>query len=252
MFIFRLLLRRTGRRVSWRNPQLYYPFGLLRGRGDCLAEDFDLWIDGFPRSANTFCLKAFQMGNPTARVRCHRHIPPFIIHALDAAKPGMFLVRKPIDAACSWAIFWNIGLAPCLDYYIDFHQALRSRIPELFIVSFEQVTTRFERVIEKFNQRFGTSYASMPSKPSLAADCFAHIDRSSVGSGDSVNERTISRPSLHRAQLKPALLAEVQTQPALRSKLDRANGLYLQFRAGARAGFPALGSVTTGLVPTLT
>src|SRR2546423_5800456 len=100
-------IRRLGRRLLWAHPTLYRWFGILRNRGDCLADDFDIWIGGYPRSANSFATAVFKLGNPKVRVATHLHIPTFIINALRLNKPGVLLVRKPIDAAVSWAIFWE-------------------------------------------------------------------------------------------------------------------------------------------------
>jgi hypothetical protein len=247
----RLLVRRTGRWLFWRRPLLYWPFGVVRHGANCLARDFDMWIEGYPRSANTFCVTAFKLANPTVRVRSHRHIPSYTIHALACRKPGIFLLRKPADAVISWTIYGNRRLGECLDYYTDFHRALRPHLPKLFIATFEQVTCRFDQVIEQFNRRFGVRYAALANDPATIARCFAEMDGSADGAGPPVDERLVCRPSAHRDQLKPALLQQLQSDPRLRRKLDRANDLYLEFRSGARSSVGARASVSTRQLPTM-
>ncbi len=190
------------------------------------------------------------MANVSVRIRKHKHLPPFIIQAVASEKPGLFLVRKPIDAVVSWAIYWNSGVEPCLDYYVDFHQAMQPYLARLFIATFEQVTNHFERVMEQFNERFETSYASVSNEPGTVQDCFARIERSWSATHRRTNERTIPRPSGERAQLKPALLHELQSHPRLLRKLDLANELYLEFRSGAQ-GCLDVSNCSTSQMPTL-
>jgi hypothetical protein len=223
-------INRVGRAITWSNPLLYRSFGLLRGKGDCFDEAFDLWIDGFPRSANTFALHAFKLANPGARVISHRHVPPFVIRWLHVGKPGIFLLRKPEDAAVSWAIYWSGYLEKCLDYYIDYHRALRPYARHLFIAPFETTTSQFGRVIEQFNRKFGTHYATFNHEPEAVAQCFSRIeDLERHGENGAVHELRVCRPSAQRAGLKPAFLKQLRTSRSLARKLQEANELYAAF-----------------------
>src|SRR5579863_3466138 len=140
-------LRRLGRRLVWGHPGLYRRFGIARDRGDCFDASHDLWIEGYPRSANTFAVKSFLAVNPSAKICSHHHIPTFVIQSLRQGKPGMLLLRKPEDAALSWAIFWQECIGECLDYYVDFHRTLLPYVPDLFIVQFDEAITRFDAVV---------------------------------------------------------------------------------------------------------
>ncbi len=244
-------LRRLGRKMLWRSPAHYRWFGRLRNRGDCLAQDYEVWIDGFPRSANTFAVTAFALANPGVQVRSHRHIPPFILQSLMDEKPGILLIRKPEDAVISWAIFWNAGLDSCLDYYLDFHRALRPFAGGVFVAEFEEVTSRFGQVIERFNQRFGTEYAAIGQDSEEEAKCFSLIEKESVREqAKAVNELRVCRPSPHRSKIKPGLLAHLRGSPALRSKLEQANELYAAFApATVRASVPARKPGNTQAIP---
>src|SRR5438105_4275553 len=92
------LIRRLGRVLFWRDPALYRWFGVVRHDCDCLQNGFDVWMGGFPRSANTFAVAAFKLANPTVQLATHFHVPPFIIHGLRCGKPGFFLIRQPEEA----------------------------------------------------------------------------------------------------------------------------------------------------------
>ncbi len=136
------VIRRLGRWLFWAHPKLYRWIGRMRGRGDCADGDFDAWIGGYPRSANSFTTAALRLSNPTLRVATHRHIPPLIISAVRAKKPGILLIRQPKDAAVSWTIFWEgrWRLEEALDYYVDFHRALLPFRRELLVAGFDEVT----------------------------------------------------------------------------------------------------------------
>jgi len=219
---------------------------------NCFERGFDFWIDGYPRSASNFCVQAFQLANPGVRIRNSRHLPPLIIQALAFQKPGIFLLRKPIDAACSWAIYSEFPVGPCLDYYVDFHRALRKHRSHLFIASFEMVIGGFPRVIAECNRTFGTDYAWREHAPAFIQQCFALIDGPATDSESCVDERRVSRPSPMRQTLKPQLVEQIQTQPALKTKLDLANELYLEFKSAGRRHHSTLFNSSTAQVPTLT
>jgi hypothetical protein len=224
-----LWIRRIGRRLIWPHPNAYRLVHQMRRRCEWPADDFDLWIDGYPRSANTFTSKLFQLANPKARLRLHTHLPPPIIQNVRDQKPGIFLLRKPEDAAISWAIFWRMRLEPCLDYYIDFHRALRACAPDLFVAPFELVTGDFARVIRQFNQRFGTQYLPPQQESAAAAIAFSLIEDEFRNPAGEVNELTVCRPSPRRQEIKTAMLAQFQLDRPLRKKLQQARELHSTF-----------------------
>lgn len=215
---------RVGRFLLWRYPALYRRLGLLRGHGDCLADDFDLWIDGFPRSAQTFASKSFHVANPIAKVRSHHHLPPFIINAIEAEKPGILLIRKPEDAAVSWAVFWNLSVGSCLDYYIDFHRALLPHAKKAFLACFEDVTGDFGSVVGQFNQRFGTQY-NPPDRD--AGSIFSLIAAETDWRDPELNRRRLCFPSAERDRMKAALTKDLTASGKNTKRLNKARALYL-------------------------
>lgn len=224
------VLRTWGRRLLWGRPTLYRHLGLARGRGDCFDEEFDLWIDGFPRSANTFTSEAFRLANPAARLIDHRHLPPFLVRWVRTERPGIFLIRKPDDAVISWAIVWGGYLEESLDYYIDFHRALLPYVSRLFVATFDMVTEDLGAVIGAFNVRFGTQYSPPPPGVEGTSEVFARIEQNSPLSGD---EMTICRPSEKRVDLKQQLRQQLRENPVLIQKLEAATALYAAFTANA-------------------
>jgi hypothetical protein len=156
-----------------------------------------------------------------------------IIRWLRIGKPGMFLIRAPEDAVVSWAIYWNGYLEESLDYYLDYHQALRPFAFEMFVVSFEVTRSQLGREIERFNKKFGTNYASLEHNGELVSDCFLRIEETSrvarKGGNGAVNELTVCRPSAYCAPMKTTMVQQLHKSPVLRRKLEKANELYRAF-----------------------
>jgi hypothetical protein len=195
-------------------------------------------------------VQAFLLANPGVRIRNSRHLPPLIIQAASCNKPGIFLLPQPVDAACSWVLYSNTPLGPALDYYVDFHRALRKHISQLFIVPFESATGRFSRVVAECNRRFGTQYTWREHDMAFIRQCFARLENSE-NSGAMVNELRVCRPSPVRQALKPQLVREIQNAPILKRKLDEANALYLEFRSTGGRQRSLLLNSSTAQVPTL-
>ena len=233
---------RAGRFLFWGRPRAYRWLGLARGRGDCLQNDFDVWIGGYPRSSNSFATAALRLGNPQLRVATHWHIPAFIINAVRKQKPGILLLRQPIDAALSWALFWegNVTVDQALDYYLDFHQTLVPVRPKLFVASFEEITGGFESVLQRFNQKFGTSLAGLSSDDASLNRSLSYLEDWFRSPDGTVNEFRVPRPSNKRMELKKNLLEQIQKSSRTIQKLDKANEVYARFGEGPSSRFPAV------------
>ena len=222
----KLHLKRIIRRLVWSRPTIYAPVALFRHRTNILRCEGELYIEGFPRSGNTFAVKAFQNANPGLDVRSHRHIPTFILQAARKQLPGMVVLRNPIDAAISWAIFTGGPLRYALAYYNDYHAVLVKRREPLFFVPFESVTGDFGKVMSDFNQRWGTDYAPFQHTPENVAQCLAQIESDYTSTSGKVAELKVPRPSVHRQPLRQKLLQELHRSRFVQEELGRANALY--------------------------
>src|SRR5664280_2092662 len=225
-------LRRIARRLFWPRPALYLPIGILRhGRkGNILQPGFELYISGFPRSGNTFALKAFLSANPDTPVRSHRHIPTFVIHSIKHDMRGMVLIRNPLDAATSWAIFTRTPLKEALQYYQDYYSVLLPYHKRLFFVSFEEVIQDFGQVTREFNARWGTRYVPFENTDENVASCMSEIDLEYRDEDGAVAEWQVARASPARKPEKEALLGELNRSASLQKELRAAQELY-QFLA---------------------
>ena len=222
-------LKRFARRMIWPRPWLYAPFGILRTRGNVFSNDHQIYISGFPRSGNSFAVKAFLLANPDVRVRSHTHIPTFVLQSARNRRPGMVLIRNPIDAAISWAIYTRQPLRQTLAYYNDYHSVLLPCRDELYFVTFEDVTSDFGGVITAFNNHWNTGYVPFQHTPENVARCMAQIEAEYVDRNGHVLETKVPRPSAERKRVKETFLRQINRSSIWQKELYRANELYQIF-----------------------
>ncbi len=176
-------------------------------------------------------MAAFKLANPSASVASHFHIPPYIINGLRLKKPGILLIRRPIESVVSWTIFWEgrLKLGHALDYYLDFHRALMPYKSELFVAAFGETTQDFAQVMLRFNHRFGTQYGCFPAKEDSVDRCLSMVDDLARSADGTINEFTVSRPSAKRGKVNAELTKRLQNSERLAPKLKVANELYDTF-----------------------
>ena len=75
-----------------------------RFRKVMVHENTDICIEGFPRSANSFAVRAFPIANPNIKVSSHIHVTMQIIKAVNLSIPVLFLLRDPLDSLSSLLI----------------------------------------------------------------------------------------------------------------------------------------------------
>lgn len=241
-------VNRLARACLWHDPSLYRWVGRLRGHGDCLELDYDLWIDGYPGSGTALAAAAFQEANPTVKLSGRRHVPPFILHALYSFKPGIFLIRQPAEAVISAAILSGSSLGECLDYYNDFHRVMAPQATWLYVVPFDEIMTQFATVIEAFNVHYRTSYAAPAQNP---------VAR--IGGAGSLKpqpevvarELRVARPSSISSSVKQELRQRLHDSARLRRKLELARKYYAAFAGAERRNKATSFDVSTRHLPSL-
>jgi hypothetical protein len=222
----RLQLKRLARRLVWPRPAIYAPVAMLKHRRNIFRTDYQLYIDAFPRSGNTFALRAFLLANPGLRIRSRVHIPAFIVQSAKCNHPGMVLIRNPVDAVISWSIYMKAPLRHSLAYYNDYHSVLLKQRDRLFFVSFEAVIRDFGKVMTDFNTRWGTSYVPFVHTPENVAVCLAQIEAEYADAAGKIAEMQVPRPSIHRQPVKQKLLQQLDRSRILQDELRRANELF--------------------------
>ena len=138
----------------------------------------------------------------------------------------MVLIRKPIDAASSWAIYGQEPLRRTLAYYIDYYSVLLPIRDRLFVVGFESVISDFGGVMADFNQRWGTTYARFEHTPENVATCIAQIEADYVDASGKIAELRVARPSIRRQPLKQKLINQILADRSLEQEVLRASEIY--------------------------
>jgi hypothetical protein len=242
----RIQLNRTARRLLWPRPAIYTPIGLMRRRGNVLSKSGELFFCGYPRSGNTFARTAFLQANPGATLQSHRHIPPFVLHQVRAGVPGLILIRRPLDAAISWAIHENQTLEEAVAYWNDYYETLMPARSGLLVARFEDVTKDFGGVIEEFNAMWGTDYARFDHTRENELKCFGETEDIQRESEGKIIEMRVCRPSAQRRMVRDRVAERIDDSSFLRAELMKANDLYDRFLGGTEVAAPLYATEEVG------
>jgi len=150
-----------------------------RRHGEAVVSDStEIVIDGFPRSASTFAVVAFQLAQPRlVRVGHHLHAPGQIIQAVRLEVPVLLTVRPPEDTVLSLVIREPYVTIPQgLHAYARFHERLLGCRDGMVVADFTEVTERLDRAIARVNVRFGTGFATPDLTPERTRECFDLIE----------------------------------------------------------------------------
>lgn len=203
-------LRTTVGRTRWSLPLLSAAPSFRRR---LVQPATDLCIEGFPRSANTFMLHAFQTWNPDERIAHHLHVPGHVLRASRLGVPVLLLVRPPMDALASVLVVDDALRADiAVASYVDFHQRAWSVRNDVVIASFETATQRPDVAIQRVNRRFGTSFKYDSVDGAFIDDVMSRV----VTSNDGQPETLLAAPSDLKAARKAEARRRVEGVPDLR------------------------------------
>jgi hypothetical protein len=156
----------------------YLAVARRRHRLEVATDDTELLMDGFPRSGNTFAVVAFQLAQPApVRTSHHIHSSAHMIAAAKRGTPIVVTVREPEDAVLSCVIREPyVTIAQGVRAYTAFYRRLLVWRERMVVATFDQVITDFGGVIDRANERFGTSFAPFTHTPESVAECFGIIE----------------------------------------------------------------------------
>jgi hypothetical protein len=190
-----------------------------------------LVIEGFPRSGNTFSVAAFRIANgPQPHLGRHLHGAPHLLRAKRLGIPAIALARAPEDAVPSYLIRREgLHAEDALVEYLDFYRtAWRAR--DAFVVGlFDDVTSDFGSVIDRVNDRFGTSFARYEATPENESAAFALVEEMNrAESRGEVDEAKVGRPSAARDARKAEIAGSLE-QPRAARLLGQAQELFSRY-----------------------
>lgn len=131
-----------------------------RLRPNLVTRETDLVIDGFPRSANTYSRTAFEIANGQQyTLSTHLHTPRSIRKGLELECPSVVLIRDPRDAVVSLVhLLPGMKIETAFRRYVQFYSALMDVRGDVVVAPFSEVKADFGKVIQRTNERFGTSF----------------------------------------------------------------------------------------------
>lgn len=218
--------------VVSRHPRVAIPLARRRGHGVVVDRTSVILIEGYPRSANSFAVAAFdyaQGGHP--RIAHHLHASAHVMEAVRLGVPAIVLVRDPDDAVLELVIARpHVTIPQALRMYAGFYEPLLRHRDGFAVGPFPEVTTDFGAVILRVNQRFGTAFQEFLHTAENQQVVFDAMDaywRSRVGESEEL-ERRVGRPSEERERLKAELRPRYESDE-LAGKRERARTLYRVF-----------------------
>lgn len=203
-----------------------------RRREKVVTPQTQICIEGFPRSGNTFATVAFRQAQPgPVRIAHHCHHEAQIRLAVRWGLPAVLLVRNPVDACVSLAI-WRGGASveKEIDRWITFHENLSECLNRVVIGEFHEVVDDFAVVIDRVNKKFEKSFSPFfPSAVNLQK-IESVIREASVGhrKDEKERQRKIGWPSSDRATKAAELKQRVQKDEVLAQKINYARELYMK------------------------
>jgi len=116
----------------------------------------DLVIEGFPRSANTYTVDMIRticrsVGHPQPRIAHHTHavLQLKLAEALDI--PIVILLREPLEAISSFAIYSEADITTCVQRYKEFYSGVLALEKTFCLALFSEITVDFNKFISAVN-----------------------------------------------------------------------------------------------------
>jgi hypothetical protein len=194
-----------------------------------LDDDTQIVIEGFPRSGNTFALHALRHAERAegrdVAIKSHVHTPSQVKLAVRRKIPTLLVIREPVHTVASLVIAAaHVPVAHALDEYIHHHEQVLPYHDGFVVGEFTQVTKDYASVIDRVNQRFGTSFARFDQSAENVEEVFREIEaeHERVWGG---TETGVPRPSTERNGEKEWLLEQIQS-PTHAARLARAQALF--------------------------
>lgn len=171
------ILKFNSKRYLEKVPNLYLYTAIrinqMRGHHThrIVSKSSNICIEGFPRCANSFAVKAFrECSNEPLNIATHLHSHVNILRALRLKVPTLVLIRAPHECIISLRALIiedaeRRGVYPKLvpiqyeiKWYTQFYNSLLNKRTEFIISDFKTTISDFGGVINKFNLKYGTNY----------------------------------------------------------------------------------------------
>ena len=189
---------------------------------------YDLIIDGYPRSANSYTTRLFQHLEPRFLIGNHLHSVAHIIYGIKKSIPTIVLIRNPKDAVISFAALVIIekysgnknlflkrnSIKWMVNRYIHFYTPLIEHSDKILLIDFDLITNNVLNVIEIINRKWNLNLET---------------DAKIIDYYNSLifkRARSHLKPSYNRNQIKKDLTYDIKTDNDLSNSFVYANELY--------------------------
>lgn len=226
-------------RQVWSRPRLAWlqPFKLDARDGrvrirvrQLLQSDYDIVVDGYPRSGTSLTAAALGVVLPQMRIRSHCHQPTHVLQALrHHRRPAVVLLRDPQEAVPSAARHYGWTLEEASIRFCAYYRALTPFVADLLIVPFPAATGRLDEVIATLCRRLG-----MPSAQAGGTSLLEQASERVRSLPWGASEATVSLPSAARDAATTDRRARFLGSAGLVRMTGAARDEFM--RAGSRAG----------------
>ena len=180
---------------------LYRTFAPQKNQKLLFGHDTELVLEGYPRSANTFSVVAFEQAQSRpVKLAHHLHVEAQLIQAARENKPAVALLRNPEDCFRSLLVRHpETPVSWAINRYIQFYTAISKLGDKCLIITYEEVINDMGAVIEKINKHFGTNYDVPVHDQTMVQQVFSKVE--SINQQiDQGKESHVARPSKERKQ----------------------------------------------------
>lgn len=209
----------------------------LRERGNhksICTQDTDLVVEGYPRSANSFCVGFIDLlakrDGRDLRIAHHTHLRENCELAAMLNRPCLVLIRDPIAAISSYMIYVDVPVAVAVRQYLRFYEWADRWAETALFASFDLVTSDMNRVISALNRHFElniqesidpASDGKEVTRRSIAMARTRHTAENFV--------KKVGMPSAEReglkADIKPHVIAYLDENPDVQALYDHVRSL---------------------------
>lgn len=220
-----LYARASTKRFLYNHPILFTPVAKALRPHWLSDHTYDIMIDGFPRSANTFAAAGLRLCDANLRVVCHHHNPISVIRALNHGKPTCVLVRDPVDALASFMIQTGWRFDYAIAGYVMYYRTLAPFVENILVATFQQVTNDFPLFVARINSAFGWKI-----RPPTFTNAFKQQAFDAIAEGPwGRDPLKISIPQKERDLVSGELRSRLSS-PLFNDILREARALYTLFR----------------------
>lgn len=195
-----------------------------------VSRSTDLVIDGMARSSNSYSYVALLYAHgDTLSIAHHLHTPRAIERGVKLGLPTIVLIREPRAVLASVIQFDEGGLPSYfLDAFLSYYRRVEPLLDRVVLADFTEVIADFGAVIDRCNEKFGTSFVRYNRTEEGEAAIVAKIDEimAQVAAPEDLESKT-PRPSQQRRSVDEVL---AELGPADQELLAEAERLYARLR----------------------